>query len=190
MTDGSRTPAVQAGFQAVLRRHWVTFLIEGVVLLVLGAAAIVVPPVATLAVSIFLGWLLLISGAVGLISTLLMRNAPGFWWSLVSAILGILAGAALIGWPAGAAVSLTLVLIFFFAIEGATSIPFALEHRRQLSGRWGWMLVSGIVDLVLAVIILVGLPHSAAWAIGLLLGINLVFGGVALIAMALAARQA
>src|SRR5665213_3547386 len=94
---------MQAGFQAVLRRHWVTFLIEGVVLLVLGAAAIVVPPVATLAVSIFLGWLLLISGAVGLISTLLMRNAPGFWWSLVSAILGILAGAALIGWPAGAA---------------------------------------------------------------------------------------
>jgi uncharacterized membrane protein HdeD (DUF308 family) len=87
------------------------------------------------------------------------------------------------------AFSLTLLLIAFFAVEGVVSILFALEHKRELSGRWGWMLLSGIVDLVLSALILAGLPGTAAWALGLLVGINMVFGGVALIAMALHARD-
>ena len=65
---------------------------------------------------------------------------------------------------------------------------YALEHKKELSGRWGWMLASGIVDLVLAAIIFAGLPGTAAWAIGLLVGINLLFGGISMIAMALHAR--
>ncbi len=182
--------SVNNQFQAAVRRHWVTLLIEGIILLVLGAAAIVVPPIATLAVTIFLGWLLFISGVVGLISTFWMHQAPGFWWSLLSAVLGIVAGILLILWPVTGVLSLTIVMVAFFIIEGIASIMFAAEHRRQLSGRWGWMLASGIIDLILAAIILTGLPGSAVWAIGLLLGINLVFGGSALISMALAARQA
>jgi uncharacterized membrane protein HdeD (DUF308 family) len=86
--------------------------------------------------------------------------------------------------------SLTLILTVFFVIEGVASILYALEHKRELTGRWGWMLVSGIVDLILASIIFLGLPGTAAWAIGLLVGINMVFGGSALIAMALGARTA
>jgi uncharacterized membrane protein HdeD (DUF308 family) len=78
-------------------------------------------------------------------------------------------------WPLSGALSLTLVLIVFFVIEGAASIMFALEHKRELSGRWGWMLASGIIDLILAAIIFVGLPSTAAWAIGLLVGIDMVF---------------
>ena len=82
-----------------------------------------------------------------------------------------------------------LGLVAFFMIEGVVSIMFALDHKRELSGRWGWMLASGVVDLVLGVMILSGLPSTAAWAIGLLVGINMVFGGAALIAMALHARD-
>jgi uncharacterized membrane protein HdeD (DUF308 family) len=174
---------------ASMQEHWVLFLVEGIILVILGLAAIVVPPLATLAVAIFLGWLFLISGIVGLVTTFWMRHAPGFWWSLLSAVLGIVAGVVLIGSPVSGAISLTLVLIVFFIIEGVASIMFALEHRRELSGRWGWMLASGIVDLFLAGIIFAGLPLSAAWALGLLVGINLVFGGSALIAMALHARS-
>ena len=74
-------------------------------------------------------------------------------------------------------------------VEGIVSIMYAIEHRNQLPGRWIWMLVSGIVDLILAGIIFAGLAGTAVWALGLLVGINLVFGGAALIAMALAARQ-
>jgi uncharacterized membrane protein HdeD (DUF308 family) len=174
---------------ASMQEHWVLFLVEGIILVILGLAAIIVPPLATLAVAIFIGWLFLISGIVGLVTTFWMRHAPGFWWSLLSAVLGIVAGIVLIGWPVSGAISLTLVLIVFFIIEGVASIMFALEHKRELSGRWGWMLASGIVDLVLAAIIFAGLPLSAAWALGLLVGINLVFGGSALVAMALHARS-
>jgi uncharacterized membrane protein HdeD (DUF308 family) len=174
---------------ASMQEHWVLFLVEGIILVILGLAAIIVPPLATLAVAIFIGWLFLISGIVGLVTTFWMRHAPGFWWSLLSAVLGIVAGIVLIGSPVSGAISLTLVLIVFFIIEGVASIMFALEHRRELSGRWGWMLASGIVDLVLAAIIFAGLPLSAAWALGLLVGINLVFGGSALVAMALHARS-
>lgn len=173
-----------------LHEHWVLYLIEGIVLVVLGAAAIVIPPLATIAVTILVGWLFLISGVVGLFTTFWMRGAPGFWWSLVSAVLGIAAGLWLLMSPLVGALSLTILLVAFFIIEGIVSIMFALDHKRELSGRWGWMLASGIVDLILGAIILVGLPGTAAWAIGLLVGINMIFGGSALIAMALHARNA
>jgi uncharacterized membrane protein HdeD (DUF308 family) len=169
--------------------HWRLFLTEGIVLLVLGVIAIVVPPIATIAVEILIGWLLLVSGVVGLIATLRARSAPGFGWSLVSAILGIAAGIVLLGWPLSGALSLTMILTVFLVLEGVVSILYALEHKREISGRWGAMLFSGIVDLLLAGIIFAGLPGTAAWAIGLLVGINLVFGGSALIAMALHARN-
>jgi uncharacterized membrane protein HdeD (DUF308 family) len=180
---------LQSVIRESVREHWVLFLVEGIVLVVLGLLAIVVPVVATLAVAIFIGWLFLISGIVGLITTFMARQAPGFWWSLVSAVLAIAAGIVLLIWPVGGALSLTLLLVVFFVIEGVASIMYALEHKKELSGRWGWMLASGIIDLVLAVMIFAGLPSTAAWALGLLVGINMVFGGSALIAMALHARS-
>lgn len=175
---------------AAVHEHWVFYLVEGVVLLVLGASAIVLPPLATLAVTIILGWLFFVSGVVGLFTTFWMRATPGFWWSLLSAVLGIVVGLLLLAMPVSGAVSLTFVLIAFFIIEGIASIMYALDHRREAGGQWGWMLVSGIIDLVLAAMILAGLPSTAVWAIGLLVGINMVFGGAALIAMALHARRA
>jgi uncharacterized membrane protein HdeD (DUF308 family) len=172
-----------------LHQHWVLFLVEGVVLLVLGATAIFIPPFATLAITIIFGWVFLVSGVVGLITTFYMRHAPGFWWSLLSAAVGILVGGMLLARPVTGALSLTLVLIGFFVIEGIVTIMFALDHKRELSGQWGWMLASGVVDLLLSAMIFTGLPSSAAWAIGLLVGINMIFGGTALIAMALHARD-
>jgi uncharacterized membrane protein HdeD (DUF308 family) len=173
-----------------LRAHWQVFLAEGILLMILGVLAIVVPNVATLAVEALIGWLLLVSGIVGLIATLRMRSAPGFGWSLLSAAIAIAAGVVLLIWPLSGALSLTLVLTAFLTVEGVATILYALEHRRELSGRWGLMLFSGGVDLILAAMIFAGFPATAAWAIGLLMGINLVFGGSALIAMALHARGA
>jgi uncharacterized membrane protein HdeD (DUF308 family) len=186
--DRTNADRLAGAVATTLHEHWLLFLIEGIVLAVLGAAAIIVPPLATLSVAIFLGWIFLISGITGLITTVRMRHAPGFAWSLLSAVLGIVAGFVLIAFPASGALSLTLVVIIFFAIEGGATIMYALEHKRELSGRWGWMLVSGLVDLFLAGVILAGFPVSAAWAVGLLVGINMMFGGVALIMMALRAR--
>ena len=181
--------SMQRAVANAIHAHWGMFLIEGIVLVILGAAAIILPVVATLAFTLVIGWLFLISGGVGLVTTFWMRNAPGFWWALLSAIIGIAAGILLIRWPISGTVSLTLVLIAFFVVEGIATIMYAVEHRAQLSSRWGWMLASGIVDLILAGIIFAGLPGTAAWALGLLVGINMLFGGTAMIGMALAARH-
>lgn len=189
----SETPSapmdkLPSDMQSILTQHWKLFLIEGTLLVLLGIGAIIVPPVAGLAVTIFLGWLFLIGGIAGLVLTFWAREMPGFWWSLLSALVSIAAGVILIGWPLQGLFTLTIVLTAFFIMEGVASIMFALEHKRELSGRWGWMLTAGLFDLLVAVMIFAGLPGSASWAIGLLVGINLVFGGASLIGMALAAK--
>ena len=189
MTMNQTSGRMSRAVASAIHEHWVLFLIEGIVLLILGVVAILVPLIATLAFTILVGWLFLISGIVGLIATFWARNAPGFWWSLISAVIGILAGLALLTSPVVGALSLTLVLVAFFIIEGIASIMYAIDHRRQLTSSWFWMLLSGVIDLILAAIILAGLPGTAVWALGLLVGINMLFGGAALIAMALAARQ-
>jgi uncharacterized membrane protein HdeD (DUF308 family) len=189
MNQPARDDGIGRAVASAIHAHWMLFLIEGIVLVILGVAAIVLPVIATIAFTILIGWLFLISGGVGLATTLWMRQAPGFWWALISAIIGIGAGIVLLAWPISGSVSLTLLLIVFFVIEGVASIMYGIEHRNQMTGRWGWMMMSGVIDLILAGIIFGGLPGTALWALGLLVGINLVFGGVAMIGMALAARD-
>ena len=172
-----------------VRDHWRLFLLEGIILVLLGLAAILVPPIAGLAATIFLGWLFLIGGIVGLVATLRARGAPGFWWSVFSAVLALVAGGVLLWDPLQGLVTLTYVLIAYFIVDGVFMIALGVAHRRELSGRWQWLVLNGVIDLVLAAIILSGLPGAFAWALGLLLGIDLAFGGATLIAMALAARQ-
>jgi uncharacterized membrane protein HdeD (DUF308 family) len=174
----------------IMRKHWKALLIEGILLVILGIAAIGLPLLASIAITLFLGWMFLISGIAGLVLTLWARQMPGFWWSILSALLALAAGVVLIGWPLQGTVSLTLVLGVFFVMEGVASIMYALEHRRELTGRWGLLVAAGILDLIIAAMIITGLPGSAAWALGLLVGINLIFGGVSMIGMALAARHA
>ena len=188
-TPGTSMSELQDRLSRAVREHWKLFLTEGIILVILGVLAIVLPPIATLAVTIIVGWLFLFSGVAGLITTFGARHAPGFWWSLLSAVLGIAAGIVLLLWPLSGVITLTLLLIAFFIIEGILSIMYAIEHMNELTGQWGWMLASGIIDLVLAAMIWAGLPSTAAWAIGLLVGINMLFGGAAMIAMAMHARS-
>jgi len=131
----------------------------------------------------------LLSGVVGLISTFRMRSTPGFGWSLLSAAIALAAGVVLLAWPLSGVFSLTVILTAFLTIEGVASIMLALSHRHGFSARWALLLVSGLIDLFLAALIFLGLPATAAWAIGLLVGINMVFGGSTLISMALQARS-
>jgi uncharacterized membrane protein HdeD (DUF308 family) len=189
MTIPQDIAKLQSEMNAAVREHWKAFLFEGILLAVLGLAAMIVPPLASLAVTIFLGWMFLISGVAGLALTFWARQMPGFWWSLISAALAVLAGLVLLAQPAQGALTLTIVVGAYFLAEGVATIMYALEHRRELSERWSWLLVAGIMDILIAAVIIAGLPGSALWAIGLLVGINLLFGGASLIGMALAARK-
>jgi uncharacterized membrane protein HdeD (DUF308 family) len=189
MTTPQDMDRLQTRMKEAVQTHWKGFLIEGIVLVIIGLAAIIVPPLASIAVAVFLGWMFLISGVVGLFLTFSAREAPGFWWALFSAVVAIAAGVVLLWRPMQGTLTLTIILGIYFIAEGVATIMYAIEHRRELTGRWGWLMTAGLVDILIAGMIITGLPGSAAWAIGLLVGINLVFGGTSLIGMALAARK-
>lgn len=189
MTSPEDFSRLQSVMNRTVKAHWKAFLFEGILLAVLGLAALILPPLASLAIAIFLGWMFLISGIGGLIVTYWARSMPGFWWSLVSAALAVLAGMLLLARPMQAVLTLTIVLGAYFLAEGVATIMYALEHRRELSSRWSWLLISGLLDMAISFMVITGLPSSAEWAIGILVGINLLFGGASLIGMALAARN-
>ena len=189
MTPPINPDRIETVLVRAMHRHWRLFLVEGLALVVLGAGAIIVPPLAGVVATVVLGWILLLAGAVGTVATLRTSGAPGYGWSLLSGLLAIAAGAVLLWSPIQGLISLTYVLIAFFVVDGIAMIFLALAHRRELSGRWEWMMLNGVMDLVLAAIIVAGWPGTMVWALGLLLGIDMLFGGASLIVMALEARQ-
>jgi uncharacterized membrane protein HdeD (DUF308 family) len=171
-----------------LKTHWKMFLIQGIVLVVLGLLAVAVPQIATLAIEIFVGWLFLIGGVVRIVAVLRAKHAPGYGWSLLAAALAALVGILLLAKPGEGVLTLTTLLVVFFIIEGIVAIVVALEFRRRL-GNWAWIILSGVVDLVIAYLIWQGWPSTATWAIGLLVGINMLFLGLSLVMTAVAARS-
>ncbi|HEX4184594.1 MAG TPA: HdeD family acid-resistance protein [Stellaceae bacterium] len=172
---------------AAIHAHWKLVLAQGIVMMVLGFLAVAEPNVATIAVGIFVGWLFFIGGIFRALSVWQSRGMPGFAWSMLTALLAIVLGLILIFQPLAGVLTLTMVLIAFFILEGVTAIVLAVQHREHLRS-WGWVLFSGIVDLLLAFLIWDGWPSSADWAIGLLVGINMLFFGLSLVMTALAAR--
>jgi uncharacterized membrane protein HdeD (DUF308 family) len=171
-----------------IRRHWVLFLIQGLLMILLGFLAIGEPMVATIAVALFAGWLFLISGIVGLVGIFTARRAPSLWWTALSSLLGILVGLYLIWRPLAGILSLTLVVAAYFAAQGVVQIITAVSHRRAIPS-WIWMLLGGVVNIVLAALILSGWPGTAEWTLGLLFGISLLFWGLSLTMTALACRS-
>lgn len=169
--------------------HWRLFLLEGVLLVILGFMAIWAPGVAAIAVDIYIGCLLLIGGIAGLAAVLTVKHMPAFAWSLVTAALSTIVGVLLIWRPAQGVFSLALMLTAFFIVEGIFQIVASIGYRDVMTRTWGWMLASGVVDVLLAVVIVLGWPLSAAWVLGLAVGVNLVSSGVAIMMAALAGRE-
>jgi uncharacterized membrane protein HdeD (DUF308 family) len=174
--------------RSAIQRHWVLFLIPGIVMVILGLVAAASPFIATLVVETFAGWLFLTGGFIGLAALFTTRNAPGFVWTVIGAVLAILIGTFLVWRPFAGLTTLTVALAIFFAAHGAVQILTSLEHRQLFTRSWPWTAISGIADLILAGIIIAGWPGSVAWALGLLIGINLFMWGLALVMTAIACR--
>ncbi len=180
---------MQRAIADALRKHWRLLLFEGVLMVILGILAIAAPVTATLAVDIFIGWLFLISGVMGLVALFSARDIAAFLWTLVTAALSVAAGIILVSKPAEGAASLTLVLTALFIAEGVFQIAGSFAYRDVLRSSWGWLLLSGIADLIMAGILIYAWPMSAAWALGLLAGVNLITSGWAIIMAAAAGRD-
>src|SRR6201995_4061348 len=115
---------LEGRMSAAVREHWKAFLFEGILLVILGLAAMILPPLASLAVTILLGWIFLITGIFGLIVTFWARQMPGFWWSLISAALAVGAGLILLARPVQGTLTLTIVVGAYFLAEGVTTILY------------------------------------------------------------------
>ncbi|WP_436643669.1 HdeD family acid-resistance protein [Microbaculum sp. FT89] len=172
-----------------IRKHRTLFLVQGIVMVILGIVAIVIPQVTTLAATIFVGWLFVIGGIIRVVATFQSRSAPGFWWSLLIGILALIVGFIIVANPLKGVLTLTMALIILFLVEGVFQFIAGIEFRKALASSWVWLIISGVIDIALAVLIFAGWPDTATWAIGLLVGINLLFAGIALTMTALAAKD-
>jgi uncharacterized membrane protein HdeD (DUF308 family) len=165
------------------------FLAQGIIMIVLGALAVIWPQISTLAIDLYVGWMFLISGLVGLFTLLVASDAAAVLWSLLTAALSLLVGVLLLWHPVEGAVSLTVVLISFFMAEGIFQIAAAIRHREAFPDSWGWLLMSGLSDLVLAAILIWGWPSTTTWALGLIAGLGLITSGLAIVRVAATARD-
>jgi uncharacterized membrane protein HdeD (DUF308 family) len=166
-------------------RRWL--LITGILGILAGAAAIIVPPVATLTITLFIGWILVFSGVVMAVHSWTQRAAGRTWERALQALLALVIGVYMVLFPGSGALSLTLLLVIWFVGSGVLQL-IAARRLRGLPGA-GWLVFGGVLGIVLAALIAMDLPSSAEWAIGLLVGINLVFWGVrALVAASLLKR--
>lgn len=177
-----------AAARSYVAENWGWFLGLGLVLILAGLAAIAFPLLSTIAAKIFLGWLFLIGGAVLVLHALSAPRWAGFGWSLVIGLLYLVAGGYLAFFPLSGLVTLTILLAILFVAEGIAEIVMGYTLR-PLDG-WGLLIASGIVALAVGALILLELPDSAEWAIGLLVGINLIVTGCTYAVVALLSRQA
>jgi uncharacterized membrane protein HdeD (DUF308 family) len=175
----------------ILRKHSTWLMIYGVVLIALGILAIALPGIASLAATVLVGWLFVAGGVFGAFAAFSAgRSMPNFWLNLLIALLYIAAGALLLINPIAGVLTLTLVVAAYFLAAGVLKIVMAFNHRRDMPRIWGWTLLIGLVDVVLALLIISGYPGTAVWVIGLLVGINLLMTGIGIVVIAAHLRSA
>jgi len=170
-----------------LQRRWKTLLISGIILIVLGLIAITLPWVFTLGIELFIGVLLLVAGLVQLIHLFQSRGLKGFLSTLLLALVSVIVGILLLTYPLAGMLTLTLLLSLFFLAAGIAKLILGIQLR-PIAG-WGWIVSSGIISLLIALLIWAGWPGTGLWVLGLLLGIDFLFAGIYMVALAMAHRQ-
>lgn len=174
-------------YMGELQKKWKAFLVLGIVLVVLGMAAVSLPFFSTWAIEIMLGWIFVFGGVAKLVDTFHSKKWGGFFLKFLSSLLYVAAGILLLVYPLQGVLTLTIVLAVVFIVEGVFKIVASLQLRPMTA--WGWLLFSGIIALVLGLFIWAEWPSDAKWVIGIIVGINMLFGGWTLIMLALAAHK-
>jgi uncharacterized membrane protein HdeD (DUF308 family) len=176
-------PAVREG----LAKSWKGLLVVGIVAIVIGCVAILVPAVASVGTAIFIGWILLFAGGFLVAGAFTAHSIGTVVLRLLWAFLTVLVGIYLIVEPHGGTLTLTLVLGIYFLFMGVTRVTVAFLGRGQQGA--GLVGLSGICGLLIGILVLAKFPSSADWAIGLLVGVDLIFAGWTLTSVALVGKD-
>ncbi|KJS19764.1 MAG: hypothetical protein VR78_02775 [Hoeflea sp. BRH_c9] len=175
------------GVNEALGRTWTWMAALAIICIVGGFLALINPFGATIFAVTLAGWVFLFQGVIQIIHAFRARQQSGFIWSLGLGVLSLLVGFVLVADPLAGSVSLTLLVAVLFLFTGVAKIMFALSLRGA-SG-WIWVLASGLISAALGIMILAGLPSTAATILGLLLGIELISNGVLFLFVALGLRD-
>jgi uncharacterized membrane protein HdeD (DUF308 family) len=179
----SLDPEVREG----LSRSWKTLMTIGIAAVVLGCIAILVPAVAAVGTAIFIGWLLLVLSGILFAAAFSAHSMGTVAVRIAWALLTLLVGVWLIVEPHRGTLTLTLVLGIYFLFMGLTRITIAFLARGEPNA--GWLGLSGVAGLLIGILVLAKFPSSADWAIGLLVGIDLIFAGWTLTSVALLGKE-
>jgi uncharacterized membrane protein HdeD (DUF308 family) len=174
-------------FLEALRRGQKRLMIAGVLMMVLGAVAVIVPAIASVATAIFIGWILVIASAFDLANAMAVEHGGRKALRIILAAITFVAGFYLLVAPLDGVFTLTVVLVIWFMATGTARVIVGIAER-GVPG-WGMTVVSGAISILLAVLIAEKLPSSADWAIGLIVGVDLLFSGTLLTSLAYRLRS-
>lgn len=179
--------SVETHFGDQIRKGAAAIIWFGIALLVAGVASLVFPAVSTLVTTVFVGWMLVFTGCVTVLGAFSIRGTGPFFGALLFGLLALGAGLLMLARPLTGEITITLILGFLFLLQGASEIFLAFELRPMRG--WGWMLTSGVASILLALAIIVGLPGVSLFALGVVIGVNLISSGAAYIATGVLARR-
>ncbi len=187
MSVDQAAKVMRSAMRDVIKRHSMWYLLQGGLMVFAGLVALLFPVFSSVAVVLVLGWLLIFSGIFQAISLIGATNVPHFWLQLISVTLSILIGVFFVRDPGESLLALTMLLIVFFMVGGMAKVIFALTIRPFPN--WGWVLASGAIGVLLSIYLWSSLPVTAAWLLGLLVGIQLISEGSAQAYMAWHVRK-
>ncbi len=164
------------------------FIAFAITMMALGVLAILAPFAATFAVEQLAGIAFAAGGIILVIHAFRWRISERFFFSLFIGLIYFAFGIYLIAYPLSGVLALTAALATFYFVVGVIKVINAFRIRP--TAQWGWVLVSGLVSIFLSAIIWTGMPVTALWAVGLIVGIDLLFSGMAFLMLMLAVRSA
>lgn len=169
-----------------VRKHWWLFMVLGILLVLGGIVAVACPFVSSLAAVMVLGIILIVAGIFTIIGAFWAGKWSALLLQLLVGVLYVVAGMAIRDTPVESTALLTMFIAAFFIVVGIFRIVVSLVERFP---QWGWALVNGVITLLAGLIIYDTYPFSALWVIGLLVGLELIFGGWTWIMLSLVMRD-
>lgn len=183
------TAAASPAAPAVRRRAAPWFIVEGLLLIVLGGLAAALPTLAGVAGALVFGWVLVLAGVFGLGSVVGARRHAHLAFSIISALVALGVGLLIVWRPLIGAVTLAIFIAAYLLVDGVALIGLAWDQRKRAARGWGWLMASGVVDVLLAILVLAMGPLSSAVLLGFIIAIDLAIAGIALVTLGWHARQ-